>query len=83
MVSKFWIISLNDFVKWHDYMSKSTNSVLLLLLGMSENDCQCILTKNVRQICDKRRISKAELRKKWNLKTYQYLMKMKLENVNV
>ncbi len=28
---------------------------------MSENDCPCILAKNVRHICDKWKISKADL----------------------
>ncbi len=28
---------------------------------MSENDCQCILAKNVRHSCDKWKISKADL----------------------
>ncbi len=43
----------------YDCMSKRTNSILSFLIGMSENDCQCILAKNVRHICDKWKISKA------------------------
>ncbi len=42
-------------------MSKSTNSILLFLISMSENDCRCILAKNVRHICDKWKISKADI----------------------
>ncbi len=35
---------------------------------MSENDCQCILAKNVRHICDKCKILKADLWNNCNLK---------------
>ncbi len=42
-------------------MSKSTNSILSFLISMSENDCRYILAKNVRHICDKWKISKADI----------------------
>ncbi len=42
----------------YDCMLKSTNSILLFLISM--NDCQCILAKNVRHICDKWKILKAD-----------------------
>ncbi len=42
-------------------MSKSINSILSFLISMIENDCRCILAKNVRHICDKWKISKADL----------------------
>ncbi len=42
-------------------MSKSTNSILSFLISMNENDCRCILAKNVRHICDKWKISKPDL----------------------
>ncbi len=44
-----------------DCMSKSTNSILSFLISMSENECQCILARNVRHICDKWKVSKADL----------------------
>ncbi len=52
----------------NDCMSKSTNSTLSFLISMSENDCRCILVKNVRHICDKWKISKADLWKNCKLK---------------
>ncbi len=47
------------FCKMYDCMLKSTNSILSFLFSMCENDCRCILAKNVRHICDKWKISKA------------------------
>ncbi len=35
---------------------------------MSENDCRCILAKNVRHICDKWKISKADIWKNYKSK---------------
>ncbi len=34
--------------------------LLLFLISMSENDCLCILAKNIRHICDKWKILKAD-----------------------
>ncbi len=58
-----WDYIFKRFCKIYDCMSKSTNSILSFLISMIENDCQCILAKNVRHICDKWKISKADL---WN-----------------
>ncbi len=54
-----WDYIFKRFCKVHDCMSKSTNSKLLFLISMNENDCRCNLAKNVRHICDKWNISKS------------------------
>ncbi len=56
-----WDYIFKRFCKMYDSMSKSTNSILSFLISMSENDCRCILAKNVRHICDKWKFSKADL----------------------
>ncbi len=54
-----WDYIFKRFCKMYDCMSKSTNFILSFLISMSKNDC--ILAKNVMHICDKWKISKAEL----------------------
>ncbi len=56
-----WDYIFKRLCKMYDCMLKSTNSKLSFLISMSENDCRCILAKNVRHICDKWKISKADI----------------------
>ncbi len=74
MVSIFGNISLKRFCKMYDCMLKSPNSILSFLISISENDCRYILAKNVRHICDKWKISKADI---------SVSVRMKLENMKV
>ncbi len=81
-VQHIWDYIFKRFCKIYDCMSKSTKSILFFLISISENDCQCILAKNVRNICDKWNIYHTYGRIV-NQINYEYLVIMKLENVKV
>ncbi len=49
-------------------MPKSENSKLSMLVRMSQDDCRCILGRNVRQICAGWDVLEIELWQKWKLR---------------
>ncbi len=48
-------------------MLKSEKSKLSVLVRMNEDDCRCILGRNVRQICARWNVSEIGLWQKWKL----------------
>ncbi len=53
--------------KMYECMLKSENSKMAMLVRMSQNDCRCILGRNVRQICTRWDVSEIGLWQKWKL----------------
>ncbi len=49
-------------------MLKSENSKLFTLVRMSQDDCRCILGRNVRQISAKWKVSEIGLWQMWKLR---------------
>ncbi len=51
----------------YECILKSENSKLCMLVRMSQDDCRCILGRNVKQICARWDVSEIELWQKWKL----------------
>ncbi len=51
----------------YECMLKGENSKLSILVRMSQDDCRCILGRNVRQICSRWDVSEIELWQNWKL----------------
>ncbi len=51
----------------NECMLKSENSKLSMLVRMSQDDCRCILGRNLRQICTRWGVSEIKLWQKWKL----------------
>ncbi len=67
LLSAYWDAIFRRFYKMYEYMCSNKNETMSFLTAMSMLDYRNIIARNIKFICDKRRVEPQSLQYRWNM----------------